>query len=67
MLDKKELNSMELDMVAGGNIFEDFFDEVEDVVEDVWDGIKDVSSEVANATWKGMKAAYDAINHPIQE
>ena len=24
MLDKKELNSMELDMVAGGNIFEDF-------------------------------------------
>ena len=45
MMDKKELNLMELDTVAGGNFFGDLLDEVENVVEDVWDGVKDVTNE----------------------
>ncbi|SFA99026.1 MULTISPECIES: hypothetical protein [Selenomonas] len=65
MMDKKELNLMELDTVAGGNFFGDLLDEVENVVEDVWDGVKDVTNEAVEVTWKGMKLVYDTVN-PIQ-
>lgn len=65
MMDKKELSGMELDTVAGGNIFDDIGDFFEDAAETVWDGIKDVTNEAVDVTWKGMKIAYDAVN-PIQ-
>jgi hypothetical protein len=51
--------------VAGGNFFGDLLDEVENVVEDVWDGVKDVTNEAVEVTWKGMKLVYDTVN-PIQ-
>ena len=37
----------------------------ENVVEDVWDGVKDVTNEAVEVTWKGMKLVYDTVN-PIQ-
>ena len=66
MMDKKELNMMELDMVAGGSWVGDLVDFVEYTAKDVWDGVKDVTNEAVEVTWKGMKTVYDAI-YPIQD
>ena len=65
MMDKKELNMMEMDMVAGGSWIGDVVDFVEDTAKDVWDGVKDVTNEAVEVTWKGMKLVYDTVN-PIQ-
>ena len=64
MMDKRELNMMELDMVPGGSWIGDVVDFVEDVAEDVWDGSKDVVNEVVDVTWTSMKTVYDVI-YPI--
>ncbi|MBE6102813.1 MAG: hypothetical protein E7200_12120 [Selenomonas ruminantium] len=66
MMDKKELNMMELDTVAGGSWVGDVVDFVEDTAKDVWDGVEDVTNEVLEVTWKGMEMVYDAV-YPIQE
>ena len=66
MMDKKELNMMEMDMVAGGSWVGDVVDFVEDTAKDVWNGVEDVTNEVVEVTWKGMEMVYDAI-YPIQE
>ncbi|WP_028130191.1 hypothetical protein [Selenomonas sp. AE3005] len=66
MMDKKELNMMEMDMVAGGSWIGDVVDFVEDTAKDVWNGVEDVTNEVVEVTWKGMEMVYDAI-YPIQE
>ena len=66
MMDKKELNMMEMNMVAGGSWIGDVVDFVEDTAKDVWDGVKDVTNEAVEVTWKGMKTVYDAV-YPIQE
>ena len=65
-MDKKELNMMELDTVAGGSWVGDVVDFVEDTAKDVWDGVEDVTNEVLEVTWKGMEMVYDAV-YPIQE
>ena len=65
MMDKKELNMMEMDMVAGGSWVGDVVDFVEDTAKDVWDGVKDVTNEAVEVTWTGMKLVYDTVN-PIQ-
>ena len=65
MMDKKELSLMELDTVAGGSWVGDVVDFVEDTAKDVWDGVKDVTNEAVEVTWKGMKLVYDTVN-PIQ-
>ena len=65
MMDKKELNMMEMDMVAGGSWIGDVVDFVEDTAKDVWNGVEDVTNEVVEVTWKGMKLVYDTVN-PIQ-
>ena len=66
MMDKKELNMMELDTVAGGSWVGDVVDFVEDTAKDAWNGVKDVTNEAVEVTWEGMKIVYDAI-YPIQE
>ena len=66
MMDKKELNMMERDMVAGGSWIGDVVDFVEDTAKDVWNGVKDVTNEAVEVTWKGMETVYDAV-YPIQE
>ena len=66
MMDKKELNMMEMNMVAGGSWIGDVVDFVEDTAKDVWNGVEDVTNEVVEVTWKGMEMVYDAI-YPIQE
>ena len=66
MMDKKELNMMEMDMVAGGSWIGDVVDFVEDTAKDVWNGVEDVTNEVVEVTWKGMEMVYDAV-YPIQE
>ena len=65
MMDKKELNMMEMNMVAGGSWIGDVVDFVEDTAKDVWNGVKDVTNEAVEVTWKGMKLVYDTVN-PIQ-
>ena len=66
MMDKKELNMMEMNMVAGGSWIGDVVDFVEDTAKDVWNGVKDVTNEAVEVTWKGMEMVYDAV-YPIQE
>ena len=56
MMDKKELNVMQLDTVAGGNwlseigdFFEDAADEVGDVVKDIAEPAAKIFNEAKNA------------------
>jgi len=56
MMDKKELNVMQLDTVAGGNwlseigdFFEDAADEVVDVVKDIAEPAAKIYNETKNA------------------
>ena len=65
MMDKKELNMMEMDMVAGGSWVGVVVDFVEVTAKDVWVGVKDVTNEAVEVTWTGMKLVYDTVN-PIQ-
>ena len=64
MMDKKELNVMQLDTVAGGNwlseigdFFEDAADEVVDVVKDIAEPAAKIYNETKNAQ----------ANRPAQE
>ena len=59
MMDKKELNVMQLDTVAGGNwlseigdFFEDAADEVGDFFEDAADEVVDVVKDIAEPAAK---------------
>ena len=56
MLEKRELNQMDLDMVAGGNIFDD-----------VWDGIKSVANPVADGVEDAAKTVIDGVAYVAKE
>ena len=67
MMEKKELNVMELDMVAGGSFwddigdfFEDAADEVGDFFEDAADEVVDVVKDVAEPAAKIFNEAKNA-------
>ena len=47
MMNKKELNVMELDMVAGGSFWDDVGDFFEDAAGEVVDVVKDVAEPAA--------------------
>ena len=64
MMEKKELNVMELDMVAGGSFWDDVGDFFEDAADEVVDVVKDVA-EPAAEIFNDAKNAQ--ANRPAQE
>lgn len=61
MMDKRELNARELDMVSGGNWLNDISDFFEDAADTIADGVE----EVAKTTCDALEKVYDVINHPV--
>lgn len=55
MLDKKELNVMELNTVAGGNIFDEIGDFFEDAADAVVDGVEDAVDAVGDGSERMLK------------